>query len=102
MGEQQLTTKENIVEYLSEVLVSRVPKTLIETWLQEGKAEGVVPNMAFTAWYDSLQTTSSEDFKKQVYVDRRKSNSVILSARADGVGSERGLFWPECNFGFYN
>lgn len=31
MGEQQLTTKENIVEYFSEILVSLVPKTLIET-----------------------------------------------------------------------
>lgn len=45
MEEQQLTTKENIVEYFSEILVSLVPKTLIETELQQGKAEGVVtPN----------------------------------------------------------
>lgn len=102
MEEQQLTTKENIVEYFSEILVSLVPDALIETKLQEGKAEGVVTPKAFSAWYNSLQTTSSEDFKKQVYADRRKINTVILSARADGVGSEPGLFWPECNFGFYN
>lgn len=84
MGEQQLTTKENIVEYFSEALDSLVPKTLIETELQEGKAEGVVTPKAFTAWYNSLQTTSSEAFKKQVYVDRRKSNRVILSPEQMG------------------
>ena len=28
--------------------------------------------------------------------------TVILSAKADWVGSEPGFFWPECNFSFYN
>lgn len=45
------STKENILKYFSEwvILVSLVPKSLIETKLQEGKAEGAVTLKTFTA-----------------------------------------------------